>query len=390
MADGRKVLRSSIREFLCSEAMHHLKVPTTRAATCVVSSDRVVRDALYDGHERAEQCAVVSRLASSFIRFGSFENFRRLDTSTGKMGGCVGRNDLLHLLFDHTLSTLYPQIEAEHSQVTDPTERLEKRCVDFYGAIVERTARLVARWQTIGFCHGVLNTDNMSIVGLTLDYGPFAFVERFDPITVSNWSDSSGHYSFDRQPMICRWNLIKLAEMLVPLVSSENLLREQLNQKYEKVYLEEYSSEMRKKLGLTVARGESDDDAVNSDRTLIRELLQVLYRTGSDYTNCLRKLSLLSNDEIRGKQPQFECILNLLLSERVPLNAFVDQLNNELDASDLRIYETILRDNPDLLSDSSDRVRQLLAKKQLLREIEVCFIDLPSSFVFTKKFNCFF
>lgn len=371
MADGRKVLRSSIREFLCSEAMHYLRVPTTRAATCVVSSDRVVRDALYDGNIRAESCAVVSRLAPSFIRFGSFENFRPIDRTSYNLGGCVGQIDLLHRLFDHTIETLYPEILARHSQLTDPAERRSAQCVDFFGTIVQRTARLVARWQTIGFCHGVLNTDNMSILGLTLDYGPYGFVERFDPNMISNHSDSSGYYSFDRQVAACRWNLCRLAEMLSLMVDSIDSLRSQLTDHYSKVYADEFLSEWRLKLGLgsELQRGH---DQIWSDRKLIGELLNVLYQTGSDYTNCVRKLSLMTHEEIRGDRDDFDFIVQELLTERIPLKAFVQQLTNEVDSIDYQVSNhSIDSIVPDNLIDASNEKTHFCDKDMLLRDIQV-------------------
>nr|XP_054098769.1 protein adenylyltransferase SelO, mitochondrial isoform X3 [Callithrix jacchus] len=171
-ADGRKVLRSSIREFLCSEAMFHLGVPTTRAGACVTSESTVARDVFYDGNPKYEKCTVVLRIASTFIRFGSFEIFKSTDEHSGRAGPSVGRNDIRVQLLDYVIGSFYPEIQAAHA--SDSVQRNAA----FFREVTRRTARMVAEWQCVGFCHGVLNTDNMSILGLTIDYGPFGFLDR--------------------------------------------------------------------------------------------------------------------------------------------------------------------------------------------------------------------
>uniref|UniRef100_A0A672PU16 Selenoprotein O n=1 Tax=Sinocyclocheilus grahami TaxID=75366 RepID=A0A672PU16_SINGR len=226
-ADGRKVLRSSIREFLCSEAVFALGVPTTRAGSVVASDSRVQRDVYYDGNPRMERCSVVLRIAPSFIRFGSFEIFKRADEFTGRQGPSYGHDEI-------------------------------------------RTQILVAQWQCVGFCHGVLNTDNMSILGLTLDYGPFGFMDRFDPDFICNASDTSGRYSYQAQPAICRWNLARLAEALVPDLPPDQA--EQVLDEYLPLYNGFYLSNMRKKLGLL--RMEEPEDEM-----LITELMQTMHNT---------------------------------------------------------------------------------------------------------------
>ena len=158
-SDGRKVLRSSIREFLCSEAMHHLGVPTTRAGACVTSDSRVVRDIFYNGNPIMERCTIVSRIAPTFLRFGSFEIFKPEDMQTGRSGPSVGRKDILEKMLEYTIVTFFPDIGSSF-------EEDKHQCyLDFYSEVVRRTAVMVAKWQCVGFCHGVLNTDNMSIVG---------------------------------------------------------------------------------------------------------------------------------------------------------------------------------------------------------------------------------
>lgn len=198
--DGRAVLRSSIREFLCSEAMHALGIPSTRAL-CVIGSDQPV------WRETRETAAVLTRTAPSFIRFGHFEHFAH-----------SGQHDSLRRLADHVIARHYPEC-LDHAQ---PALALLQ-------AVIERTARLVAQWQAVGFCHGVLNTDNMSILGLTIDYGPFQFMDAHDPAHVCNASDHTGRYAFRNQPAIAHWNLAALAQALLPLVGDVAPLRSALD-----------------------------------------------------------------------------------------------------------------------------------------------------------------
>ena len=370
-ADGRKVLRSGIREFLCSEAMHHLGIATTRAATCIVSQeDRVLRDMFYDGHGKMEACAVISRIAETFIRFGTFENFKTRDVNTGRVGSCVGQMGILESLFDYVMDGFYADIVAKHAQVRDVKERRKLICQDFYSQIVDRTARLVASWQCVGFCHGVLNTDNMSIIGLTLDYGPFCFMERFDPDCISNTSDDSGRYSFFQQPNICKWNLFKLAEMLIHFVPLEELMKTLRNQ-YFHVYHQVYFELMRKKLGLHNELSSSGSGSVKNDQNVVSDLLELIKRTGSDFTNCFRTLSSLSRSEIVDKQTDFKQTIDLLLKQRVSLETFINQLKEEVDCNDFRIYQIIMETNPSLLGGTPVRIEHLLDKKQLIEELEV-------------------
>uniref|UniRef100_A0A3Q2PRS0 Selenoprotein O n=1 Tax=Fundulus heteroclitus TaxID=8078 RepID=A0A3Q2PRS0_FUNHE len=195
--DGRKVLRFSIREFLCSEAMFALGIPTTRAASLVTSDLHVSRDPPNNGERVSECCSVVMRLAPSFIRFGSFQIFQGRDEFSGLQGPSAGRDDIRAQLLDYVIESFYLNLS-------------------FFREVMMWTSKLVAQWQCVGFCHGVLNTDNMSILGLTLDYGPFGFMERFDPDFVCNASDKRRHYSYQAQPAVCHWNLTHLAEVLGP------------------------------------------------------------------------------------------------------------------------------------------------------------------------------
>uniref|UniRef100_A0A8C6VL69 Selenoprotein O n=1 Tax=Naja naja TaxID=35670 RepID=A0A8C6VL69_NAJNA len=276
-ADGRKVLRSSIREFLCSEAMFHLGIPTTRAGTCVTSDSEVIRDIFYDGNPKKEKCTIVLRIAPTFIRFGSFEIFKSADDFTGRKGPSVDRNDIRIQMLDYVISTFYPDILQTHP------DNIVQRNAAFFQEVSRRTARMVAEWQCVGFCHGVLNTDNMSALGLTIDYGPFGFMDRYDPEHICNGSDNSGRYAYNKQPEICKWNLTKFAEALVPelpLDISMPILEEEYDAEFEKHYLQI----MRRKLGLIQLQ-------IDEDNKLVLELLETMHITGADFTNTFRLLN---------------------------------------------------------------------------------------------------
>lgn len=257
MGDGRAVLRSSIREFLCSEAMHALGIPTTRAL-CVTGSDARVR------REEIETAAVVTRVAPSFVRFGHFEHF-----------AANGRIDELRALADYVIDRYYPECrEGARFGGNAPAALLE--------AVSERTARLLAQWQAVGFCHGVMNTDNMSILGLTIDYGPFQFLDGFDPRHICNHSDSAGRYAFNQQPNVAYWNLFCLAQALLPLIGDEETAVAALAS-YKTVFPEAFEHRMRDKLGLAAP--------AEGDRALIEGLLKLLAAEKVDHTIFWRRLS---------------------------------------------------------------------------------------------------
>lgn len=255
--DGRAVLRSSIREFLCSEAMHGLGIPTTRAL-CVTGSDaRVYR-------EEPESAAVVTRVAPSFIRFGHFEHF-----------AANQRDAELRALADYVIDRYYPACRT--------TDRFGGNAyAAFLEAVSERTAALLAQWQAVGFCHGVMNTDNMSILGLTIDYGPFQFLDGFDPRHICNHSDTSGRYAFNQQPNVAYWNLFCLAQALLPLIVDQEVAVAAL-ESYKTVFPREFEGRMRAKLGLT--------DSADGDRALIEGVLKLLAAEKVDYTIFWRRLS---------------------------------------------------------------------------------------------------
>lgn len=265
-ADGLAVLRSSLREFLCSEAMHHLGIPTTRALSLITTGEQVVRDMFYDGHPREEPGAVVCRVAPSFIRFGNFE----LPAS---------RKDitLLRQLVDFTIRTDFPHL-GKPSTAT---------YLQWYNEICEKTATLLVHWMRVGFVHGVMNTDNMSITGLTIDYGPYGWVEDFDPNWTPNTTDSQGRrYCFKNQPHIGQWNLLQLANTIYPLINDTLPLQEALNL-YTSSFQEKWNMMMAEKLGLKTFQPRTDD-------TLIHELLAILQAVETDMTIFFRNLAELS------------------------------------------------------------------------------------------------
>ncbi len=266
-ADGLAVLRSSVREFLCSEAMHHLGVPTTRALSLMVTGEQVQRDMFYDGNAELEPGAVVCRVAQSFTRFGNFEIL-------------AARNDveLLKRLVDFTIGADFPHLAAEHDG-----EFTDKIYLQWFAEICKRTAQMIAHWMRVGFVHGVMNTDNMSILGLTIDYGPYGWLESYDPDWTPNTTDAQGRrYRFINQPQIALWNLTQLANAIYPLINSVEPLQEALTV-YRTEYAALWQSDMANKLGLH-AFTESDVD-------LVDELHHVLQATETDMTIFYRLLA---------------------------------------------------------------------------------------------------
>ena len=255
--DGRAVLRSSIREFLCSEAMHSLGIPTTRALSVIGSDAPIYR-------EVAETAAVVTRTAPSFIRFGHFEHF------------C--HNNLhaeLKQLADFVIDHHYPVCRHSDLYAGNPYAAL-------LAAVSERTARMVAQWQAVGFCHGVMNTDNMSILGLTIDYGPFQFLDAFNPGHICNHTDSLGRYAYNKQPNVAYWNLFCLGQALLPLIDDQELALAAL-EPYKTIFPAALEAQMRTKLGLT--------DVQPHDRALVESIQKLLTQDKVDYTLFWRNLS---------------------------------------------------------------------------------------------------
>ena len=259
MGDGRAVLRSSIREFLCSEAMAALNIPTTRALM-ITGSDQGVR------RETIESSAVATRMAPSFVRFGSFEHWYARQ-----------RPDELRLLADYVINTFYPELAG----APNPYQAL-------LAEVTRRTAHMIAHWQAVGFMHGVMNTDNMSILGLTLDYGPFGFMEAFDSQHICNHTDQQGRYSYANQPDVGHWNCYKLGQALLPLIGTVEDAQEALDV-FQGAFAAKIDALLHAKLGLEVAMEEDAD--------LFASMFDLLERHHVDFTQFFRKLGMLQLDQ---------------------------------------------------------------------------------------------
>ncbi len=250
-ADGRAVMRSSIREFLCSEAMHHLGIPTTRALSLVATGEPVLRDMFYDGNPRHEPGAIVCRVAPSFVRFGHFE-----------LPASRSDHALLERLVEFTIARDFAKAEWNAGSSDNPTGREAMRA-QWFAEVCRRTAVMIAHWMRVGFVHGVMNTDNMSILGLTIDYGPYGWVDNYDPGWTPNTTDAQHRrYRFAHQPQIAHWNLRCLAGALAPLFQSTAPLIEGLGV-FESTYVAAERANLAAKLGLSECR---DDDPAHMER----------------------------------------------------------------------------------------------------------------------------
>lgn len=252
MGDGRAVLRSTIREFLCSEAMHALGIPTTRALAITGSKAPVYRETI-------ETAAVLTRVAESHVRFGTFELF-------------ASRNQIeeVRILADYVIDDHFAEFRED-----------EDKYLSFFREVIKRTATLLAKWQAVGWSHGVMNTDNMSIIGLTMDYGPFGFLDEFDPAFICNHSDHSGRYAYHQQPAIGLWNLSCLGQALLSLIKREDAIA--ALDTYEAIFVTEYFRLMREKIGLY--------QQFDEDTELISDLLLMMQQSATDYTKFFRRFS---------------------------------------------------------------------------------------------------
>ena len=309
MGDGRAVLRSSIREFLCSEAMHGLGIPTSRAL-CITGSPGLVR------REELETAAVVTRVAPSFVRFGHFEHFAAND-----------QEEQLRTLANYVIDRYYP--ECRSPEATSPWGGNPYAAL--LHSVSERTAQLMAQWQAVGFCHGVMNTDNMSILGLTLDYGPFQFLDAFVPGHICNHSDHHGRYAYNRQPNIAYWNLFCLAQALLPLIEDQDTALAAL-ESYKTVFPDAFMARMHKKLGLTQAQ--------DSSEALVEPLLQLLAQNAVDYTIFWRRLSHAV------AEGQFEPVRDLF-ADRAAIDAWLLSYSELLALEDKALAaDLMLNSNP--------------------------------------------
>jgi uncharacterized protein YdiU (UPF0061 family) len=320
-ADGLAVLRSSVREFLCSEAMHHLGVPTTRALSLTLTGESVIRDMFYNGNPKAEPGAVVCRVAPSFTRFGSFQIF-----------AARGDIPLLKKLADYTIRTDFPHL-GEPSPAVYQT---------WFEEVCRRTAEMIVHWQRVGFVHGVMNTDNMSILGLTIDYGPYGWLENYDPGWTPNTTDASmRRYRFGNQPQIAFWNLVQLANAIYPLIEQVEPLQQAINV-YAESFEQGWQDMMAKKLGLSTF----DDE-------LSTELLAILPLVETDMTIFYRKLAELELDNKPLDDIDGALIMPFMEAYYVPEQLTVDYKKRMGDW--LRNYMRRLREEG--ISDQARRVR---------------------------------
>ena len=267
MGDGRAVLRSSIREFLCSEAMHALGIPSSRALSVAGSDQGIVRETI-------ESAAVVIRMSPTFVRFGSFEHWFYNN-----------KHDQLKLLADYVIERFYPDLRQE----ANPYQALVKE-------VTRRTAHMIAHWQAVGFMHGVMNTDNMSILGLTLDYGPFGFMEAFDAQHICNHTDQQGRYSYAMQPQIGHWNCYALAQALLPLIGEVEAAQAALDV-YQPAFAAKIDELLHAKLGLT-----SQANLAEQDQALIDAMFSVMQANHVDFTLFFRNLSQLKAADASGDE----------------------------------------------------------------------------------------
>ena len=287
MGDGRAVLRSSIREFLASEAMHALGIPTTRAL-CVVGSPLPVR------RETLETAAVATRVSPTFIRFGHFEHF-----------ASRGQAAELRRLADFIIENHFPAC----GEASVPYAALLE-------AVAERTAELIAGWQAVGFCHGVMNTDNMSILGLTIDYGPYGFLDGFDAGHICNHSDEQGRYAYARQPNVALWNLHALAQALLPLIGDTDAALAAL-ERYRTRFPEALAARFAAKLGLAARE--------DGDPALVEDLLRLMDAERTDFTIAFRRLSAFSTAEGARRDPVRD-----LFIDRAAFDAWADRYADRL------------------------------------------------------------
>jgi serine/tyrosine/threonine adenylyltransferase len=321
-ADGLAVLRSSVREFLCSEAMHHLGVPTTRALSLMLTGEPVVRDMFYDGNPKVEPGAIVCRVAPSFTRFGNFQILTaRRDF------------DILKKLVDYTICTDFPHLGKPSPEVY----------ITWFAEVCRRTAEMIVHWQRVGFVHGVMNTDNMSILGLTIDYGPYGWLENYDPDWTPNTTDAGERrYRFGNQPQIAFWNLGQLANAIYPLIEQAEPLQQAMNV-YAETFEQGWQTMMTGKLGLTAFDPATDEE-------LCKELLSVLQLVETDMTIFYRQLAMISSQDSTSDDA---LILPIMTAYYVP-----EQLTSDYKIrliNWLRLY--IRRVQQDAISDEARRER---------------------------------
>ncbi len=350
MGDGRAVLRSSVREYLASEAMFHLGIPTTRALSLVVSNDPVYR-------ETVEKAAIVARTSPSFIRFGTFEHF-------------ADNPDHLKTLTRYLITTFYPEfVPSVDTKIPD----WKSAVLCLLQEISNRTAELVAKWITVGFCHGVMNTDNMSVLGLTIDYGPYGFMDGFKADHICNTTDRGGRYAWNAQASIAYWNLHRLAGSFVGMGLSESELKESLSS-FESHFLNSYRSIMSRKFGL--------EALTPDDYGLIDEWWSLLHNSGADFTLSFRSLADAPHNtdlwvqqfsDVEGAKDWMDSYMARVLYEGRPESERMQEMNSINPLYILRNY---------LLQDAIDQ-----AESGDYTEVHKLFEVVQNPFEYSKKYK---
>lgn len=318
-ADGLAVLRSSIREYICSEAMHHLGVPTTRALSICLTGEEVERDMFYDGNPEKELGAIVCRVAPSFTRFGHFQ-----------LPAATQNYDLLRELINYTIRFDFPEMEL---RVDNSKQFSNESILEWFQEVCQRTAVMVVEWMRVGFVHGVMNTDNMSILGLTIDYGPYGWLEDYDPSWTPNTTDANDRrYRYGNQPQVALWNLVQLANALYPLIKESRPLEKAL-ESYQTTYDQYYKNMLASKLGLKEFSSKTDD-------RLTKDLFQLLSKVETDMTIFFRKLALVQKTENFFNE---ETAYKILLPAYYKAEENSDQYKSDLNAW-LKSYNRRLQD----------------------------------------------
>lgn len=349
-ADGMAVLRSSIREYLCSEAMYHLGIPTTRALSLTLTGEEVIRDKLYDGRANYEPCAIVARVSPSFLRFGSLQ----LPASRGDL-------PLLKQTLEFCIQHNYPELIPDSGVIDKPVY------LQWISALSERTAHLMVEWMRVGFVHGVLNTDNMSLIGETIDYGPYGWIDNFDLNWTPNTSDAvEKRYRFGQQGYIGQWNLFQLANAIYPLIEEAEPLQAILTN-YNQLYQRKWLHMMNDKLGITNNKTTTEDDLL-----LVKDLEQLLSTVNTDMTMFYRYLADFScgidlQDESAIKTHFLNCYYNV---EEVS-NSYLTTLGNWLARYQTRVKSDNTNDSQRKINMNKVNPCYILRNFQVQKAIEL-------------------
>ena len=318
-ADGLAVLRSSIREYLCSEAMYHLGIPTTRALSICLTGEEVERDMFYDGNPKKELGAVVCRVAPSFTRFGHFQ-----------LPAAMQNYDLLRKLIDYTIRFDFPEMDLP---VDSANQFSNESILEWFQEVCKRTAMMVVEWMRVGFVHGVMNTDNMSILGLTIDYGPYGWLENYDPDWTPNTTDANGRrYRYGNQPQVALWNLVQLANALYPLIKESSPLENALKS-YQETYDRYNQSMLASKLGLK-------EFSPKTDGKLTEDLFQLLSEVETDMTIFFRKLALVQKTQnFLDEETAYKILLPAYYKPKENTNQYKSDLNIWLKSYNRRLQD---------------------------------------------------